>query len=101
MKFSQFVKDEDIMKDSFYPRQSASVTKELFENCFRIISFPITDKELEAIWEDLNGNETGIIELTHFYSKLSCWKDNLNKDNKEEIDNLNVDFFHVFSQYHS
>ena len=94
-RFSQFIEAEDILKTSFYPRESATVSKELFENCFRIVSFSLTEQELDVIWQDLGGVENEVIDLSQFYSKLSCWKDNLDKDDEDAMDGLNADFFQV------
>ena len=83
------------MRDSFYPRESASLTKEHFRTCFNIVSFEISNEEFEAIWNDLGGNEVGSIEVSVFYTKLTCWGDILNKNEEDDIEDINKDFFHV------
>lgn len=95
---------EEVPKTSFYPREQAAVNKELFENCFRVVAFSLTDEELDVVWRDLGGDEVGTIELSQFYSKLSCWNENVEKsveelDKKDEdaMDDLNAEFFQVLS----
>jgi len=89
------------MRDTFYPRNTASLTKEHFANCFQIVGFAITPDELNALWSDLGGEKNNLIELPLFFTKLSCWKDELaeNKHTTDVISNLNMEIIEVFLKY--
>ena len=84
-----------IMRDAFYPKENALISKDDFAGCFQSINFPITSDELNAILADLECDQTSKVDLSLFYSKLSCWKDVMGKPHPDVIANLNMELFEV------
>jgi hypothetical protein len=96
-KFSQFVQENQVMRDSFYPKENGFVSKEELANCFQRVGYAIPADDLLAICADFglnpdeNTNTNTKIEIRKLYEKLICWQDVLKKGEAEKLADLQME----------
>jgi hypothetical protein len=73
-KFSDFVSQEKVSKDGFLKDNPMYVTKSELTECFKLVSFPITNEEIESVMKHHNAEKTDYLLIDDFLSKLSCWR---------------------------
>lgn len=82
-KFSNFVKEHRIERDDFCRAIHFVLPMDEFQDCFKQISFPVTNEDIYQIFREHNAHKSGYLPMEEFYAKLSCWRDYQSKKDAE------------------